>query len=104
MINLGLNKIRVLAAATLVALAVASAPAKANHDADIIVPLAAIIAIGALAGHQHHGYYRYTYQSRYRPQYGSHYRPHYGSHYRPYRHSHSHGGYREPRYKHHRNW
>ena len=97
MINPGKNKIRVLAAAALVALAVSSAPAKASHDSDIIAPLVAIIAIGALAQQHHHVHYRYGYQS--------HYRPHYGSHYRPYgRHSHSHGGYREPRYKHHRNW
>jgi hypothetical protein len=101
MINPGTNKIRALAAAALVALAVTSAPAKASHESDIIAPLAAIVVLGALVNHQHHGYYRYSYQSRYRPYYGS----HYGSHYEPYRrHSHSHGGYREPHYKHHRNW
>ena len=112
MIIPGLNKFRILAAAALLALAAASTPAKASHDSDIIVPLAAFIAIGALVNSQQHSYYRYSYRSHYGPPYhGSHYGSHYhgshyhGSHYQPHiRHSHSYGGYSEPRYKHHRNW
>lgn len=91
--NLGVNKIRIMAAAGLIALAVSSAPAKASHGHDYIAPLAAFVAIGALANFHHHGHYSH------------HYRPHYRPHYRQHRrHSHSHGGYGAPRHKQHRNW
>lgn len=94
MIHSGIRKFGILAAAGLVVLAVSSTPARASHGNDLIVPLAAFIAIGALA-HQHHDHYRYSY----------HYHGHYRPHHRPYRrHSYSQGGYRAPGHKHHRNW
>ena len=94
MIHSGFKKLGIITAAGMVALALTSTPARANHGDDLLLPLAAFVAIGALA-HQHHSHYHYQYRS-----YG-HYRPHY---YPPVRHSHSHGGYQAPRYKHHRNW
>ena len=79
----------------LLALAFASVPAKAHHDADIVAPLAAFIAFGALLHHgHHHRHHRHGHHG-----YG--HRPHH----RPYRrHSHSHGGYYNPPHKRHRNW
>ena len=97
----GISKFGVPAAAGLLLLALSSTPARAGHGSDLFVPLAAVIAIGALAHHHSHYRYEYRYRSHYRP----HYQPHYRPHYRPYsRHSHSHGGYGAPGYKHYRNW
>ncbi len=93
MIKSGVNRMRVMAVAGMLVLASASLPASASHDQDFIAPLAAFIAITALAQHDHYGHYHHHghYRHQYRPQ---------------HRHSHSHGGYGYggPRPKHHRNW
>jgi len=87
----GVNKIRVLAVASLVAVALVSAPAKANHDHSIVGPVAALIVLGAMV---HHSNYRH---------YDNHYRPHHNhNHHR--RHSHSHGRYHNPKRNHHKRW
>jgi len=93
------NKLQMMAAASLLALAAASTPASADHDHGVIVPLVTGFALGALAYHGHR---------QYRP--GQHGRGHSGHktrrsysqggyHQRP-RHSRSQGGYHQPRRKH----
>ena len=85
-----------MAAASVVVLTLASAPASAHHGHNIIGPAVAFIALGALLhhGHQrHHGHYGRHYGRHY-----DHYRPHRYKHHR--RHSHSHGGYHSKRRKH----
>ncbi len=92
MVNLKVNKLRMIAAASVVVFALASAPASANHGHDIVGPAVAFIALSALFhhGHQsHHGH-----QGRH---YG-HHQPHHYKHHR--RHSYSHGGYHNKRRKH----
>jgi len=79
-----------MAAASVIVFALASAPASANHGHNIVGPAVAFIALGALL---HHGHF----QSHHRHHYG-HYRPHRYKHHR--RHSHSHGGYHKKRRKH----
>ena len=69
----GVQKIRFAALAGLVAMSVASLPAKADHGHNVVAPLAAFIALNALIHHRHHG----------------HYRGH--RHYRHYGHGHGHG-------------
>jgi uncharacterized protein YgiB involved in biofilm formation len=63
------NKLAVTAATGLVILALASTSARANHDYanhdhDVVTPLVAGFALGALLnyGHSSHHYYRYQYQ------------------------------------------
>ena len=58
------KKLAVMAATGLVTLMLASTPARANHDHDIVTPLVAGFALGALlnyGGSSHH-YQRYQYQ------------------------------------------
>ena len=109
------NKLQMMAAASLLALAAVGTPASADHDHSVIVPLVTGFALGALAYHGH-GHYQqhqsYRYRSygyrQYRP--GQHGRGHSGHktrrsysqggyHQRP-RHSRSQGGYHQPRRKH----
>jgi hypothetical protein len=94
MVNLKVNKLRMMAAASVVVFALASAPANAHHGHDILGPAVAFIALGALFHHGHHGHYGHYGHRRH---YG-HYRPHQYKRHR--RHSHSHGGYHKPRRKH----
>jgi hypothetical protein len=63
------NKLAVVAATGLVMLALVSTSARANHDHanhnhDVVTPLVAGFALGALLnyGHSSHHYYRYQYQ------------------------------------------
>jgi hypothetical protein len=96
MVNLKVNKLRMMTAASVVVFTLASAPASAHHGHNIVGPAVAFIALGALLHHGHHGRH-----------YGGHYGGHYG-HYRPHRykhhrrHSHSHGGYHKKRRKHYK--
>ncbi|MCP4472371.1 MAG: hypothetical protein GY815_17130 [Gammaproteobacteria bacterium] len=101
MVKQRINKLQMMATASLLALAVASTPANAHHDHDVVVPLVTLFALGALAyhGHNHyrqHHYYRYRSHGyrRYRQsQYG------HGQYGHQTRHSHSQGGYCfRPRY------
>jgi len=92
MVNLKVNKLRMMAAASVVVFALASAPASANHGHDILGPAVAFIALGALFHHGHHGHHGRHYGRHY-----GHHRPHHYKHHR--RHSQSHGGYHKPRRK-----
>lgn len=81
-----------------------SAPARADHGADIIGPAIAFLALGTILqhGHQHR---HYKYYKRYKHHgYRGHYRKHYGKHYghtkRHRRHSHSRGDYYAYKRKH----
>ena len=117
------NKFTVIAATGLLTLMLTSAPARAHHDHDIVAPLIAGFALGALVNYDHGSghYYRYQYQRqghyRQRSGHGSGHRSEHGySHgYRKYyqkshssyghysqkrRHSSSHGDYYKPRRKH----
>jgi hypothetical protein len=83
-----------MAATSLVVFALASAPAGAHGGHNIVAPLAAFIAFGALMHHNHDHHYGYK-------------RRHHGhghghGHHR--RHSYSHGGYHKPRHKRHKHW
>ena len=115
MVKQHVNKLQMMAVASLLALAAASTPANANHDHGVVAPLVTGFALGALAyhGHSHyqqHHYYRYRSHGyrQYRSaqqghgHYGHKSRQSYsqgGYHQRP-RHSHSKGGYHQPRRKH----
>lgn len=91
MVKQGVNKIRILAVASLVAVALVSAPAKANHDHSIAGPVAALILLGAMV---HHGHHR---------NYNNHYRPHHShNHHRRHGHSYSHGGYHNRKRNHYK--
>jgi hypothetical protein len=92
--NLTRNKLAVMAATGLVILALASTSARAshdhaNHDYDVVTPLVAGFALGALLnyGHSSHHYYRYQYQRHGHSGHGSGHRSGrssghgYGSHY-----------------------
>ena len=57
MVTTGVKKIRFAALAGLVAMSVASLPARAHHDHNIVAPLAAFIAFNALIHHRHHRHY-----------------------------------------------
>lgn len=91
----GVKKYRLMAATSLVVLALASAPANAHHGHNYVVPLAAFIAFNSLFHHNHHGHHhRYRHHGH-----GGHHR------YRHHRrHSHSHGGYHKPRRNHGKHW
>lgn len=89
MVNLKVNKLRMMAAASVVVFALVSAPASANHGHDIVGPAVAFIALSALFHHGHHGHHGRHY---------GHQRPHHYKHHR--RHSYSHGGYHNKRRKH----
>ena len=76
------NKLAVVATTSLVILALASTSVRANHDHanndyDVVTPLVAGFALGALLnyGHSSHHYYRYQYQrhgySGHGPRHGS---------------------------------
>jgi hypothetical protein len=80
------------AAAGLAVLSLATTPAQANHEPDIVVPVVTAFALGALWSHGHGGHYYshgYRYQ-RHGHHRGGHYRHGY-SHKRQY--SYSRGGY-----------
>ena len=57
MVNLKVNKLRMIAAASVVVFALASAPASANHGHDIVGPAVAFIALSALFHHGHQGHH-----------------------------------------------
>ena len=92
----GVKRIIKMAALTgvMAVTAVGSAPARASHDHDIIGPVAAFIALGALL---HHGHHRRHEHRGYHGHYQQHHR-----HHRRHSYSHGHGGYRAqgPRYGH----
>lgn len=94
MVKLTVNKLGMMAAATVVVFTLASAPANAHRSHDIVGPAVAFIALSTLFHHSHHGHH---YGRHYGRHYG-HHRPHHYRHHR--RHSHSHGGYHKPRRKH----
>jgi hypothetical protein len=98
------NKLAVMASVGLVMLALVSTSARANHDQDVVTPLVAGFALGALLnyGHSSHHFYRYQYQRHGHSRHGSGHRSGhgsghgYGSHYTNshYKKSHSsHGNY-----------
>ena len=112
------NKLVLIATTGLMTLMLASEPARAQHDHDIVTPLVAGFAFGALLnyGHSSHHYYRYQHRrhghyrhgSRYGSRHGSY---HNGGHYNKrhsshghyshkQRHSSSRGSYHKPRRKH----
>ena len=92
MLEAGVKKIRIVAAASLLGLAGMSLPVSAHHGHNYVAPLAAAIVFGALIHHGHHRHYYNHHHYRHRG-YHRHHRHH-------RRHSHSHGGY----HKHHRKW
>ncbi|MCP4336180.1 MAG: hypothetical protein GY785_26350 [Gammaproteobacteria bacterium] len=115
MVKQRVNKLQMMAAASLLAMAAASTPANADHDHGVVVPLVTGFALGALAfhgqsGYRQHHYYRYRSHGYRQYRHGRHRSGHYGhksrqsysqggySH-RP-RHSYSQGGYHQPRRKH----
>ncbi len=85
----------VLGAVLSLAMAVSPAQAHHNHRADIVVPLAALIAIGALYNHGHH---RHSTHRHYYHSYKKRHRHHHGYGHSHKRRSYSQGGYH--RYKH----
>ena len=107
MIKHGVNKVRIMAASSLVVLALASAPANAHHGHNYVAPLAAFIAFSALVNHHHyrshgHGHgYRYGHGPGHR--YG-HVPGHRYGHKHHRRHSHSQGGYHKPRKHYREHW
>jgi len=88
MVKQRVNKLQMMAAASLLALAAASTPANADHGHDIVVPLVAGFALGALA---YHGHNRYQQRHSYR------YRRHSYGQYRPGQHGQGHSGYKTQR-------
>jgi len=103
MVKQGVNKVRVMAASSLVVLALASAPANANHGHNYVAPLAAFIALNALFHHNHYRGHGSGHRQRYGHGYGHGHGHGYG-HRKHRRHSHSHGGYHKPRKKHREHW
>jgi len=91
MVNLRRNKLGLIAAGSVLVLALASTPAKAHDDYSIVGPAVAFITLGALLHHSHYSHHGH---------YGHHYRRHQPHYKRHRRHSYSHGGYRKPRHKH----
>jgi hypothetical protein len=75
------KKLAVMAVTSLIALVLASTSARANHDHDVVTPLVAGIALGALLnyGHSSHHYYRYQYQRHGNSRHGSSHRSGHGS-------------------------
>ena len=102
------GKLRAIIAGSVLALTLgsASAPARADHGADIIGPAIAFIALGTILQHgyqqKHYKYYkRYRHHGHHR--YHGHYRHHghHGYHKKRHRrHSHSHGDYYAYKRKH----
>jgi hypothetical protein len=88
MVNLKLNKLRMMAAASVAVFSLASAPASANHGHDFVGPAVAFIALSALFHHGHQGHHGRHY---------GHHQPHHYKHHR--RHSYSHGGNHNKRRK-----
>ena len=80
------RKLRNIAAASLVSLALVAAPASADHGSNVVAPIVTAIALGAILSHRHH---RHSYHGH------GHGHGHYRAHKR-HRHSHSygHGGYK----------
>jgi hypothetical protein len=109
------KKLAVLAATGLVTLMLASTTARANHDQDIVTPLIAGFALGALlnfgSGSRHYQHYQYQRYGHYRQgpghgydshHYNSHYKRghnNYGQYSHKPRYSSSQGGYYTPRHK-----
>jgi hypothetical protein len=58
------NKLLLMAVSGLMILMLASAPARADHDQNVVAPLVVGFALGALVnyGQSSHHYYRYQYQ------------------------------------------
>lgn len=93
----GVNKIRIIAVASLLTLASTSAPVKAHHGHDYVAPLAAFIAFGALLHHSHHRHHYHRYHGH------GHGHGHGHSYKHKRRHSHS-SGRGGHGHKKHRNW
>ena len=113
MVKQGVNKIRLVATAGLVMFALASNPAKANHDHNYVAPLAAFIAFSALIHHDHKRHYGGHSHQGHKRHYGGHSHQDHQRHYGHYqyqghrhhrRHSHSHGGYQASKRKHYNRW
>lgn len=75
------NKLLLIAASGLLTLMLASVPARADHDHDIVAPLVMGFALGALVnyGHSSQHYYRYQYQRHGHSGHGSGHRSGHGS-------------------------
>ena len=98
MISKGVKKTRLVAAAGLLTIALASAPASAHQGGhSYVAPLAAFIALNAFIHHNHHGH-----SQRWHYRHHGHHRPHHRKHHR--KHSHSHGGYHAPRHGRYKHW
>ncbi len=101
MLDQSTGKLRAVVAASVLALSLGSvsAPARADHGADIVGPMIAFLALGTILqhGHQHK---HYKYYKRYKHHgYRGHHRQH--GHYRHHRrHSYSHGDYYAYKRKH----
>ena len=112
--NRNLKSIRIIAAASLLTMALTATPARADHEqssGNVIVPIATFVALGLLLNHNRNNRPRYghygSYQGGYQGQYHGHKhknkykRKH--SKYKSRRHSYSQGGYQRPhkrRYQH----
>lgn len=98
------GKYRAIVAGSVLAMTLGSvsAPARADHGADIIGPAIAIIALGTILQHgyqhRHYRYYKRYKHHGYRKHYGHH--RHHGYHKHHRRHSHSHGDYYAYKRKH----
>ena len=94
-----LTKTGILAGTALLALVLVNTPARAGHDHDVLLPLAAGFAAGVLISHGHSSRHYYHYHRYRHYRHGHHARKHHrGGHYRGhYRHSRSHG-YQSHRY------
>ena len=116
----GVKILQVTSVAGVITLALASTPAAAHHDHDVVVPLVTGFALGAIAFHGHgHSHYHHSYRYHghgyryHRKSYRTH--GHHGNHghyryrakrayshsghYRKPAYSHSHGGYHKPHRK-----
>ncbi len=97
------GRIRATVAASVLALSLGSisAPARADHGADIVGPMIAFLALGSILQHGHqHKHYKYYKRYRHHGHHGYHGK-HYGYHKKHHRrHSHSHGDYYAYKRKH----
>lgn len=88
MVKQRVNKLQMMAAASLLALAAASTPANADHGHDLVVPMVTVVALGALAYHGH---------SRYQKRHSYRYRSYGYRQYRPGQHGQGHSGHKTQR-------